>query len=66
MLQDFPSEVRCVHTGVATLVKFWLVVVDVVDVDLDLRCGAGEHSVDVFVRLSSLRFNKYSCAYHYH
>lgn len=60
MLQDLSSEVSCFHTGVATLVKFRLVVVDVADGDLDLCCGVGKHSVDVLFGLSSLRFNKYS------
>lgn len=60
MLRDLSSEVSCFHTGVATLVKFRLVVVDVDDVDLDLCCGVGKHSVDVFFGFSSLRFHKYS------
>lgn len=60
MLQDLSSEVSCFHTGVAALVKFRLVVINIVDVDLDLCCGVGKHSIDVFFGLSSLRFNKYS------
>lgn len=61
MLQDLSGKVSCLHTGEAALVKLRLVVVDVVDVDLDLCCGVGKHSMDVFFRLSRLRFNKYSC-----
>lgn len=60
MLQDLSSEVSFFHTGVATLVKVRLVVVDVIDVDLDLCCSVGKHFMDVFFGLSSLRFNKYS------
>lgn len=60
ILQDLSSKVSCFYTGVATLIKFRLVVVDVDDVDLDFCCGVGKHSVDVFFGLSSLRFNKYS------
>lgn len=66
MLQHLSSEVSCFHTGVTTLVKFRLVVVDVYDVDLDLCCGVGKHSVDVFFGLSSLGFKKYSWAFHNH
>lgn len=58
MLQDLSSEVTSILTGEATLVEFRRIVIDVVDGDMHLRCGAGKHSVDVLLGLSSLGSNK--------
>lgn len=58
MLQDLSREHSGGHTGEATLVKSWTVVVFVIDGDLYLRCGVGKHSVDVFFRLGCLKINK--------
>lgn len=54
VLKDLSCEFTGHHTGVSTLVKLWLVVIDVNDVDLYICGGAGLDPMDVYVSLSCL------------
>lgn len=58
VLQDLTSEFSCCYTvvpWVSTLVKLWLIVIVIKDVDLHSCCDAGTNPVDVFFRLSGLK-----------
>lgn len=63
MLQNLSCEVSLLHTVelvsyVVTLVKLWRVVIFVDDVDLYICCDACLDPMDVWISLSSLKFNK--------
>lgn len=58
VLQDLTTEFSGRYTvfpWVSTLVKIWLIVIDIKDVDLHSCCDAGTDPVDVFFRLSALK-----------